>query len=787
MGIKEIYDILPAANWAESYPLGNGRIGAMVRGNTADEIISFNHDLLWRGCYEGPYYRTARDIERIKALCADGNYYEADRVIRETLPAQTGVYINPFVPFCDMYVTLLAGGGKTSDYIRTLRLCDGTALVSFESGGIVFQRECFCSLKYGVFAMKISAAKPVSLSGMISISRIKDAECSVEGRTDGKSLILNGQFDEGRSFSAAVRIINRGGRALAGRKAYSEESGDIPLSERRFGLGYVFDRDEYPGAEKGPSLIFDSCDEVIVFAALSTDHESDDPESFSLGLLESLPGYENMLEEHKRHFASVFGRTCLELSPETESVCLRDKISRLRKGTAPDAELIEACYNISRYLAISSGMPQPEGRTKKTPINLQGLWCRDTRPAWESDYHLDLNIQMCCWPLASAGLAEWYDPYISWLERLMPAAKRCAKGMYGCGGAAYNGCCDPWILGGTDNVGFGFIGAGPWLAQILWIAYEYSPSKELLGRIYRVMEPIAEFCRNMLISNEYGQLTYPFGSSPEMALKTDDGNVWIASASVCDLTLTKELFLHMSEAVRILGIDPGFDYSAAADKIQPVMTGNGIGEWTKPHAEAEPGHRHRSPFICFCPGNSITPERSPEIVSALRRLLDRRLESGNSMSTAFSYAWDAQILARFADGEKAMEKLGDLFRIHLLPNGMLTTNDSEGIGGIGWFKGVRVIQADASIEVISSVTEMICQDHNGYIDPLPALPENISQGKMTGLRCRGGFTADLEWLDRKLTYLKIHSALGGEISVRLQDGIHHIKTEAGNNYILITK
>ena len=40
------YD-LPAANWNEALPLGNGKLGVMVFGNTSNERIQLNDDSLW--------------------------------------------------------------------------------------------------------------------------------------------------------------------------------------------------------------------------------------------------------------------------------------------------------------------------------------------------------------------------------------------------------------------------------------------------------------------------------------------------------------------------------------------------------------------------------------------------------------------------------------------------------------------------------------------------------------------------------------------------------------------
>lgn len=39
----------PAAQWVEALPVGNGRIGAMVHGGMAREVLPLNEDTLYAG------------------------------------------------------------------------------------------------------------------------------------------------------------------------------------------------------------------------------------------------------------------------------------------------------------------------------------------------------------------------------------------------------------------------------------------------------------------------------------------------------------------------------------------------------------------------------------------------------------------------------------------------------------------------------------------------------------------------------------------------------------------
>ena len=749
----------PAADWAECFPLGNGRIGAMVRGAPAAEIVSFNHDLLWRACCDGPGIEAGERAETVRRLCLEGRWAEGDEGLRRFLPDQRGVYINPFVPFCDLYLNLLLpgdppggpGSGETG-YVRELDLREGTAAVSFSRGGTEYRRECFVSYRYNAFYMKLTASRPVSLSGEISLWRIPDAECALRGTAGYRGLRLDGCFDEGRRFCAAVRIENRGGRTLIGRRSRVFEP-EKTAADVKFGLCYSFDRDSGYEPEAGPSLIFDSCGELTVTAAFAADAESEDPGAYAARTLNALPSYEEALREHRADFSALYDRT------------------RLFLGEGEGAETLENQYGAARYLAISAGRPQPPERAPKAPMNLQGLWNRDTRPAWESDYHTDLNIQMCYWGMGEAGLSEWCGPLLEWAERLLPQAKERARSLYGRDGAVYNGCSDPWILGGCDNVGWGFLGAGAWIMQVLWEYAENAPLTEregLMRRVYALMLPCARFLDAMLEPpGEDGKRVFPFGSSPEMAIRTENGGVqWLASASVCDLTLTRELFGNLRKARELLGIAPerGEDFDPAS--VKDFGEADSVGEWILRHEENEPGHRHRSPFVCFCPGDSITKEKDPALVRALSDLLDRRLAAGGGMSTSFSHVWDAQILSRLGRGEEAYGRLRELFRIHLLPNGLLTTNDWEGRGGIGWFSGVKVVQLDASMGLIPAVTELFYQDREDLIELLPACPAEFSSGRMTGVRGRKGFVTDFSWENGRVSAVSVLSLEGNPCVLR---------------------
>lgn len=205
-----------------------------------------------------------------------------------------------------------------------------------------------------------------------------------------------GEFEEGVRFAAYSAVYHRGGRLTGGKKSYGMDGEEV--LPKKVGLRYVFDRNQGVPAVRGASLCMDACDEVWVVTALSVDTLDADPQAACKNAarkaIRSFDDFEALQEAHEKIFSSFFDRTRLYL---------------------PENKTLQDMFDMARYVAISSGMSAASSSNGHTPINLQGIWNRDTRPAWESDYHLDLNIQMCYWPLPAMGLADLMEPYLSCL------------------------------------------------------------------------------------------------------------------------------------------------------------------------------------------------------------------------------------------------------------------------------------------------------------------------------------------------------------------------------------
>ena len=87
--LKLWYD-KPAAKWVEALPLGNGRLGAMVFGGTAQERIQLNEETVWAGGpNNNPQPKAKEALPMIRSLMFQGKWKEAQQLVGETCFAHT--------------------------------------------------------------------------------------------------------------------------------------------------------------------------------------------------------------------------------------------------------------------------------------------------------------------------------------------------------------------------------------------------------------------------------------------------------------------------------------------------------------------------------------------------------------------------------------------------------------------------------------------------------------------------------------------------------------------------
>jgi len=265
---------------------------------------------------------------------------------------------------------------------------------------------------------------------------------------------------------------------------------------------------------------------------------------------------------------------------------------------------------------------------------------------------------------------------------------------------------------------------------------------------------------NNLFDDGKGHLVSGPSLSPENRYFTPDHQKASLDLSpTMDVEITTALFRRVIEAATKQQVDAPLveELQNALKKLMPLQVGHygQLQEWRSDYEEPEPGHRHLSHLFAVYPSNEIN-ETTPELFKAARVSLERRLANGGG-GTGWSRAWVVCLWATFGEADKADDSLRVLFSKSTWPN-LFDLHPPE------------IFQIDGNLGATAGIARMLIDRSNtGVLRLLPALPSAWKDGKVTGLRARGGITVDMEWKNGKITEAVFHSGHPGEVQVSAQN------------------
>lgn len=722
----------PVLRWQDAAPVGNGIIGGLIFGHPREELILTNHGRLFEEPERTPVPDMTDMLPALREKLLAGRREEADKLWngewsrRVPRRADMGSYLPG--PRLLLHTET---EGLCTQYRHILDFSTGVDELSFCDGSHAVRRRVFASRADDALLIEIAMERPTDLTLTVQTGCAADGDLACEAAANGVRFSLRaGRY----GLSGALRLV-----ALKGEAAW--DGAVCSIKGATYALfAYALEPDERMAGEAAQRL-----------SAISG-------------------CFDELLERHAALHRPLMEQVQLSVNgadacPDTNEHLLES----LDDPGTMDA-LLTRLFHFGRYLLISSTRPGA------MPPNLQGIWNGDRHPAWASDYHNDVNIQMNYWQAPMGGLSEMMLSLFDYYDSLIPDFQENARQLYGCRGilmAVSQTLCG--LATAHAAIWTTWTGGGAWVAQHYYDYWRYTGDDDFLRRrALPFMREVALFYEDFVDFSGETAVFVP-SMSPEN-VPSDGQHSLMAVNATMDVALARELLTNLIAGCRRLQLWPedAARWEKCLAKLPAYETDPETGalrEWLYPGLNENPNHRHESHLYGVFPGEEIGPEHP--MFPAVRVSVEKRRVVGLNQQSGWSLGNMACVRARLGDGDEALDGLEVLARSCVGRNLFTYHNDWRSQGntmfwghehlnreknpGAFWDGSYPPFQIDANLCIPAAVMNMLMQVHGDTVSILPALPSRWKSGSVSGLRLPGNVSVDIDW-----TEAEVRVALHGE-------------------------
>jgi alpha-L-fucosidase 2 len=770
---------------SQVFHVGNGYFGLSAYCGIQHEQMTLGEKTFWTG---GPGDDTDYNflmvpdkdhsyLGQIKKLTSEGNIREADKLVEKYLCSNAWVRLGGLSCPGNIKIDFAGQEGKAENYERCLDLSKSLLTVNYTINNVSYSREYLCSYPGRVFAMRITADKPGSVSfglGLNLMHRKRNPQIKITPSA-GMLEVAGHMNDNNRPYRIKIKVVNEGGN-LSGNDS---------------------------------TLFVNGSDAATVYYTIATDYElkppmfrGADPEKITSDAIAAAvsSGYEKVKEVHIKDYRNLYSRTSLKLDnpvSDREKLPTDERLfQNIYNNDCRDLGLKELAFNLGKYILISVSRPG------SLPAGLQGTWNNRYEALWNGTYQLDMNVTQNYMFGNALNLSECQVSFIEFTKMLAEAGKKAAAGYYHSDGWMWFIITDIWGGAGTLPPA-PFISSG-WLSLILWEQFAFDRDINYLKEIYPMLRGAAQFYLENLIEYKDTKKLVFWGTYSGEHSSSPTG---VTTPNYQDLSFIAETFDNAITASEILDTDKEFreKLKDANLRLMPYKVGRmgQFQEWVDDIDDPNCRHRHLSHLLGLQPCSQINPREHPELIEAAKVTLLQKgdndfvtlhrpdlnnsvlfptkcehegLPFDNYTSIAWSRSARVSTWLRVLDGDHADKIYNDILRESTLENMIQYQNRAhygdKPIPDVPFFIESNVLCA-------GNVTEMILQSQNGELELLPALPSSWKSGKITGIRGRNACTLDIEWKDLKLVNAAIRSDAGGDYTIRYGDRVKRVTIGSG--------
>lgn len=723
------FDNLPE-KWEDGLPFGNGRLAGMLWGDRDRDIISLNHEDLWtgdfkeRGCEPGAHF-----LPYVRDYLRRGENFKATALAAVAFGGNGGISPLPrrmdsYQPACDL---ILSHDGQEL-VRRELSVRDG--IVSSRKERLFVSAFCHCT--EDIFAARWISTGPFDAT----LSVVREAQEGVFRRYDiqRNTLVLTVDSGAGVSYQVVCKVLSDGEL--------------IPKSE-----GFSVQDATY----------------ITVLADIGSELRGMEAE---LSLHDLSEDYRSLAEKQAAAFSRIMERWVFDLEDEHSEELSRLSVNRRRdllKSGANDAQLIASYARFGVYLMVSGSV------LAELPLHLQGKWNHAVYPKWNSDYHLNINLQMNYWFTDVLGLDSYTRQMTDYVLSLLPKAREAARKLYGCRGVVFPLNSDIWrnVTPEAYNYAVWISGAG-WLTMHFWNSFLHTGDLEYLrDYAFPFFKEVAEFYQDYVEFDDGGIAQLMPSQSPENRYE----GCGYFPVSMCISSAMDVQVAHMAldiaiQSAKLLNHDAALfsPWQKILDNLPPFRIGSDgrLLEWdSEDKVELEKGHRHFSHLFGAFPAEIFTPEWNVSQFQAARRSLEYRLAHDGG-HTGWSRAWSACLFARFREpdmvdscfrtlvGNLSSTSLLDLHPdYHPMNKRATKPKDDPLLFSSQQEDPPMIFQIDGNLGGTAAFIEALMQYRDGLLYLLPAAPNGWTKGRIGPLRTKGGHLVSFSFENGRISKLEV--------------------------------